>query len=193
MPGGGGGERSKSRTSCKVVFLCWIFLEVYIFPTTYQTTLIVGLKVPYPTQPFPTPPTPPYPTLPYPYLHPTLPYPTLPYPTLPYPSLPYPTLPYPTLPYPTLPYPTLPYPTLPYPTLPYPTLPYPTSTLPLPFPTSTPTPTPLVELRCHATALINRIIIQQCSKFKLKKKCLHSTANDFFIVSSTRGGGGYLE
>ena len=132
--------------------------------------------------------------LPLPYLHPyptnTLPYP---YPTLPFPY-PTPNLPYPTLPYP---YPPLPYP---YPTLPYPyPNPYPTH----PTPPYQPSPTlkefkhvhitkPVaVELRCHATALINRIIIQQCSKFKLKK-CLHSTANDSFIVSNTRGGGGVL-
>ena len=170
----------------KVVILCWSFLEVLIFATTYQKTFIVGPKVPYPTQPFPTlpRPAPPRPAPPRP--APPRPYPTLPYPTLPYPTLPYPTLPYPTLPYPTLPYPTHPTPNLRDPTPPHPTPPY------QPYPTLKEfkhmhiTKPAAVELRCHATALINRIIIQQRSKFKLKTKCLHSTAND----SHSGGGGG---
>ena len=129
MPGDGARGQNLEHL-VKVVFLCWSFLEVYIFATTYLLkAFIVGPKVPDPTLPYPTPPHPtpphPYPTLPYPTLPPT-PYP-LPYP-LPYPTLPLP-LPYPTLPYPTLPYPTLPYP-YPYPTPPHPTPPH--HTLPLP-------------------------------------------------------------
>ena len=116
--GGGGGLRSKSRTSSNVVFLCWSFLEVHIFATTYRKAFIVGPKVPYPTPPL---------------------YPTLPCHTLPYPTLPYPTLPYPTLPYPALTYPTLHLP-LPYPTLPILILLHP-QTHPQPHPPTQPNPT----------------------------------------------------
>ena len=109
----------------KVVLLCWNFLEVYIFATTYQKAFIVGPKVIYPTPPHPTPTLPSCPALPYPTQSPsyTYPYPT-PSPSQPYPpyNLPLPFLPYTTL-YPILPIPTLPVPTLPYPTLPYPTCP----------------------------------------------------------------------
>ena len=156
------------------VFMCWSFLEVYIFATTYRKAFIVGPKVPYPN---PTP-TPPHPT-------PTLPYPTPPYCTLPYSYLPFPTLPhpYPTLlhPYPPalplpylypdhtlpLPYPTPPISSYPYPTstptipsYPYPTPTLPNPALPLPYPTLLEfnqmhiTKPVAVELRCHATALI---------------------------------------
>ena len=63
----------------KAVFLCWNFLEVYIFAPTYRKAFIVGPKVPKPTPPYPTllpQPIPSYLTLPYPILpHPTLPYP----------------------------------------------------------------------------------------------------------------------
>ena len=38
----------------KVVFLCWSFLEVYIFATTYQKAFIVGPKG-FPTLPYPLP------------------------------------------------------------------------------------------------------------------------------------------
>ena len=41
--------------------LCWSFLEVYIFATTYRKAFIVGPKVPYPTPPHP--PTHPFPKL----------------------------------------------------------------------------------------------------------------------------------
>ena len=98
----------------KAVFLCWSFLEVYIFATTYRKAFIVGPKVPYPNTPHPTPPLPTHPD-PYRYLA----YPTLlplPYPN-PYPFTP---TPYPTPPHPSQPYPTPPYPTLLYPTQPYP-------------------------------------------------------------------------
>ena len=150
--GGGGGARGQNLENLvKVVFLCWSFLEVYIFATTYQKTFIVGPKVPYPTQPFPS--------LPYP-THPTPPHPTHSYPILPDTNLPHlPTLPFPTLTNPqdlktslrlfvrswilcifcfhicvfiaikikfkpNQPFPSLPYPT--HPTPPNPLLPYPT-------------------------------------------------------------------
>ena len=148
--GGGGGGDQNLEHLVKVVFLCWSFLEVYIFATTCRKAFIVGPKVPYQTLPHPTPPYPYYPTLPllthtppnlaYPTpFHPTqpkpCPTPTPPHPTLPLPY-PYPTLlSSPPLPYLTLPYPTIPYPNptlLPYPTLPTPTLP--NTTLPLPYP-----------------------------------------------------------
>ena len=121
MPGmgEGGGARCQNLEHLQiVVFLCWNFLEVYTFATTYWKAFIVGPKVPYPTPPHPTPP------------HPTPPHPTPPsYPTLSYPSI----LPYPT---PTL---TLPYP---YPPHPNPTHPYPPPTLPLSLPCPAPTPYP---------------------------------------------------
>ena len=100
--GVGGGGVLNLEHLVKVVFLCWSFLEVYIFATTYRKAFIVGPNVPYTTHPTPS--------LPYPYPYPTLPHPTLPYPTLSlltYPSLPTPPLPIPLLPYPTLTPPTL--------------------------------------------------------------------------------------
>ena len=141
--------------------------------------------LPYPILPLPYP-TLQYHTLPYPFpLTPTLPLSTYPYPTLPYFTLPYPTpfhLPYPTLPLSTYSYPTpfhLPYPTLPYPlppALPCPALPYPTPcSCPYP-PTHTPTPTlpylhiakPVaVELCCHATTLIVKLILFRFFRFFL--------------------------
>ena len=131
MWGGGGGEATCQNLEHlqKVVFLCWSFLQVYIFATTYQKAFIVGPKG-YPT----------YPTLPF--LHPNLPYLILPLP-LPYPTLPptYPTLPLP-LPYPTLPYP---YHLLPLPYHYYFSYPYsyftPSTPLPLPYP---------LRIRTHA-------------------------------------------
>ena len=71
MRGGGrGGARGQNLELLqKVVFLCWSFLEVYIFANTYQKAFIVGPKVPYHTLPYP-----------YPYLN----YPTLTYLTLPF-------------------------------------------------------------------------------------------------------------
>ena len=98
--GGGGASGQNLEHLQKGVFLCWSFLEVYIFATIYRIAFIVGPKVPFPTQPYPTPP---HPTQPTP-RHPTL---TIPIPTLPYPyPLPSPTLTLTlTLPYPTLPYP----------------------------------------------------------------------------------------
>ena len=113
--GGGGGRGKYLEHLQKGVFLCWSFLEVYIFAITYQK----GTKG----------------TLPHP--NPYLPYPTLPYPTplnLPYPTPAFPTISYP---FPTLPYPPITYPPLSYPTpfLPFPSLPilsYPTPTLPHP-------------------------------------------------------------
>ena len=50
MVRGGGGARGQFLEHLqKVVFLCWSFLEVYIFATTYQKAFIVGPKVTYPT------------------------------------------------------------------------------------------------------------------------------------------------
>ena len=109
--GGGGGVKGQNLEHLvKVLFLCWSFLEVYIFATTFWKAFIVGPKVPYPTPPHPTPPLP-YPTPP----HPTPPNPTPPHPTLPHPltesihswtkgTLPNPTSPHltPPIPYPTL-------------------------------------------------------------------------------------------
>ena len=91
----------------KVVFLCWSFLEVYIFATTYWKAFIVRPKEPYPTLLYPTLP---FFTLPQPPSCPALP--TLSYPTHPCPDHPIP-LPNPTssLPLPSSPtgsYPTLP-------------------------------------------------------------------------------------
>ena len=75
--GGGGGARGQNLEHLqKVVFLCWSFLEVYIFATTYQKAFIVGPKG-YPSLPYPTPTIPyPIPTLPYLTPSPSLP-PTL--------------------------------------------------------------------------------------------------------------------
>ena len=99
--GGGGGARGKNLEHLvKVVFLCWSFLEVYIFATTYRKAFIVGPKVPYLTPHlYPTLPHPSYPTLtyPYPFYHTPphlLPHP-YPCPTPPIPS-PTPPHPYPT-------------------------------------------------------------------------------------------------
>ena len=50
MPGGGEEERGARGQNLehlqKVVFLCWIFLEVYIFSTTYQKAIILEPLVP---------------------------------------------------------------------------------------------------------------------------------------------------
>ena len=122
MPGGGGGggmgggARGQNLEHLpKVVFLCWSFLEVYIFATTYWKAFIVGPKVPFPTLPYRTLAHPPHttPTLlylpyPYPYLtHTHPPFPTPPNPILPNPILPNPTLPFPTPTPPTLPWPAV--------------------------------------------------------------------------------------
>ena len=172
MPGRGGGARGQNLEHLvKAVFLCWSFLEVYIFATTYRKAFIVGPKVPYPTLPNPTLP------LPYPYPYPTLPYLTLPLLTLPFQKVPYPTPPlphptHPTPPHPTptrptlllpLPY-TLPYPLplLPTPSLTYPTLTYPTPPHPYPY-ASYPTltypypsiPTSAVDTCCEHMQHIN--------------------------------------
>ena len=119
-PRGGGGARGQNLEHLvKVVFLCWSFLEVYIFATTYRKAFIVGPKVPYPTLPVLSPPHP-TPALPRPAS--TLPLPTLPLLTHTPPTLPYPYLHIPLLPYPALPCPALPRPAPPHPH-PYPTLP----------------------------------------------------------------------
>ena len=135
---GVGGARGKNLEHLvKVAFLCWSFLELYIFATTNRKSFIVGPKVPYRTLPHPPLPLPTHPYLPYFYT--ILPYPTPPLPLLPYPTL---TYPYPSCPAPPHPIPTLPYTPCPYPypfILPfYPTLPYPTPTL-LPYPHPSPT------------------------------------------------------
>ena len=52
MPGGGGGATDQNLEHLqKAVFLCWSFLEVYIFATTYWKAFLVGPKVPYPNTP----------------------------------------------------------------------------------------------------------------------------------------------
>ena len=152
----GGGARGQILVHFqKVVFLCWSFLEVYIFATTYQKAFIPGPKVPI-SSPSRTIWTQPYPTLPHPQPPIPIPYPyTLPLPLpLPLPLL-YP--PTPPTPRPASPNPTTTTPTLPitYPTLPYPEFTQMHMTRPV-----------AVELRCHVTALIKSTVVFKRMAFK---------------------------